>query len=48
GAHWRIDYGSRDDENFLKHSLVTMVEDFLKTEYIDVNLGMFEVKERKY
>ncbi|MHA2303141.1 MAG: hypothetical protein ACXACD_19520 [Candidatus Thorarchaeota archaeon] len=32
----------------MKHSLVTMVEDFLKTEYIDVNLGMFEVKERKY
>jgi succinate dehydrogenase / fumarate reductase flavoprotein subunit len=48
GAHWRIDFGTRDDENFLKHSLVTMVEDYLKTEYIDVNLGMFEVKERKY
>ncbi|MFX0056607.1 MAG: succinate dehydrogenase, partial [Promethearchaeota archaeon] len=48
GAHWRIDYGTRDDENFLKHSLVTMIDDFLKTEYIDVTLGMFEVKERKY
>ncbi|MFX1441177.1 MAG: FAD-binding protein, partial [Promethearchaeota archaeon] len=48
GAHWRIDYDARDDENFLKHSLVTMIDDFLKTEYIDVNLGMFEVKERKY
>ena len=48
GAHWRTDYPQRDDDNFLKHSLVTMVEDYLKTEYIDVNLGMFEVKERKY
>ncbi len=48
GAHSRTDYPERDDENFLKHSLVTMVEDYLKTEYIDVNLGKFEVKERKY
>ncbi|MFW9966178.1 MAG: FAD-dependent oxidoreductase [Candidatus Thorarchaeota archaeon] len=48
GAHWRMDYGARDDENFLKHSLVTMVNDYLKTEYIDVNLGQFDVMERKY
>ncbi|MHA2356079.1 MAG: succinate dehydrogenase/fumarate reductase flavoprotein subunit, partial [Candidatus Thorarchaeota archaeon] len=48
GAHWRVDYGKRDDENFLKHSLVTMIDDFIKAEYIDVNLGRFEVKERKY
>jgi succinate dehydrogenase / fumarate reductase flavoprotein subunit len=48
GAHSRTDYPDRDDNKFLKHSLVTMVEDFLKTEYIDVNLGKFEVKERKY
>jgi succinate dehydrogenase / fumarate reductase flavoprotein subunit len=48
GAHWRLDYPERDDENFLKHSLFTMVDDFIKTELIDVNLGMFEVKERTY
>ncbi|UCH04970.1 MAG: FAD-dependent oxidoreductase [Candidatus Thorarchaeota archaeon] len=48
GAHWRTDYPERDDESFLKHSLVTLGDDYLKTEYIDVNLGMFEVKERTY
>ncbi|MFQ5833811.1 MAG: FAD-dependent oxidoreductase [Candidatus Thorarchaeota archaeon] len=48
GAHWRTDYPKRDDEGFLKHSLITKVEDYLKTEYIDVNLGTFEVKERNY
>ncbi|TFG27769.1 FAD-dependent oxidoreductase [Candidatus Thorarchaeota archaeon] len=48
GAHWRLDYPVRDDENFLKHSLFTKVDDYVKTELIDVNLGMFEVKERTY
>ncbi len=48
GAHWRLDYPSRDDENFLKHSLFTKIDDYVKTELIDVNLGMFEVKERTY
>jgi succinate dehydrogenase / fumarate reductase flavoprotein subunit len=48
GAHWRLDYPERDDENFLKHSLFTLIDDFIKTEYIDVNLGQFEVKERTY
>ncbi|MFW9963812.1 MAG: FAD-binding protein, partial [Candidatus Sifarchaeia archaeon] len=48
GAHWRLDYPERDDENFLKHSIFTKVEDYIKTELIDVSLGMFEVKERSY
>ena len=48
GAHWRLDYPERDDKNFLKHSLFTKEEDYVKTELIDVNLGMFEVKERTY
>jgi succinate dehydrogenase/fumarate reductase flavoprotein subunit len=48
GAHWRLDYPERDDENFLKHSLFTKMEDYVKTELIPVNLGMFEVKERTY
>jgi succinate dehydrogenase / fumarate reductase flavoprotein subunit len=48
GAHWRTDYPNRDDDNFLKHSLFTKVEGYIKTELIDVNLGMFEVKERTY
>ncbi|MHA2179734.1 MAG: FAD-dependent oxidoreductase, partial [Candidatus Thorarchaeota archaeon] len=48
GSHWRLDYPTRDDKNFLKHSLFTKVDDHIKTELIDVNLGMFEVKERTY
>ncbi|MFW9892602.1 MAG: FAD-dependent oxidoreductase [Candidatus Thorarchaeota archaeon] len=48
GAHWRLDYLERDDENFLKHSLLTKVDDYIKTELIEVNLGMFKVKERTY
>jgi succinate dehydrogenase / fumarate reductase flavoprotein subunit len=48
GAHWRLDYPERDDTNFLKHSLFTKVEDYIRTELIDVNLGKFEVKERTY
>jgi succinate dehydrogenase / fumarate reductase flavoprotein subunit len=48
GAHWRLDYPKRDDENFLKHSLFTRVDDYIKTEFIDVTLGMFGVKERTY
>jgi succinate dehydrogenase / fumarate reductase flavoprotein subunit len=48
GAHWRLDYPMRDDANFLKHSLFTKEDDYVKTELIDVNLGMFDVKERTY
>jgi len=48
GAHWRTDFPERNDESFLKHSLVTLVDDYLKTEYVDVRLGRFEVKERTY
>ncbi len=48
GAHWRLDYPERHDEDFLKHSLFTKIDDFIKTEFIDVNIGMFEVKERTY
>ncbi|MBN2230499.1 MAG: FAD-dependent oxidoreductase [Candidatus Thorarchaeota archaeon] len=48
GAHWRLDYPERDDTNFLKHSLFTKIKDYVKTEFIPVNLGIFEVKERTY
>ena len=48
GAHWRLDYPERHDENFLKHSLFTKIDEYVQTEFIDVNLGMFEVKERTY
>lgn len=48
GAHWRLDFPKRDDERFLKHTLVLRVDGEMKLAYKDVNLGMFEVKERTY
>jgi succinate dehydrogenase / fumarate reductase flavoprotein subunit len=48
GAHWRLDYPSRDDENFLKHTLVYLEGRKLRIDYCNVNLGVFEVKERTY
>ncbi len=48
GAHWRIDFPFRDDERFLKHTLVTKTDDEFSISYKDVNLGKFEVKERSY
>jgi succinate dehydrogenase / fumarate reductase flavoprotein subunit len=48
GAHSRIDYPKRDDSQFLKHTLARSKEGKMVIEYSDVNLGMFEVKEREY
>ncbi|MDF1538779.1 MAG: FAD-binding protein, partial [Candidatus Thorarchaeota archaeon] len=48
GAHWRLDFPTRDDERFLKHTLAIMSEAIMKIEYKDVNLGKFEVRERTY
>ena len=49
GAHFREDYPTRDDENFLKHTMAYMEKDgSIRTEYMDVVLGRFEVKERVY
>ncbi|HHO41914.1 MAG TPA: succinate dehydrogenase flavoprotein subunit [Epsilonproteobacteria bacterium] len=49
GAHYREDFPTRDDENFLKHTYAYMDESGnITQEYADVVLGKFEVKERKY
>ncbi len=48
GAHWRNDFPARNDDDFLKHTLTTMVDGKIAVSYKDVNLGMFEVKERTY
>ncbi len=48
GAHWRIDHPKRDDDRFLKHTLITLIDDEMKISTKDVNLGKFEVKERTY
>ena len=48
GGHYRWDYESRDDENFLKHSMIYRLKDGLELKTKPVVLGLFEVKERKY
>ncbi len=49
GAHFREDYDTRDDENFLKHTMAYMDEDGnITLDYMDVTLGKHELKERTY
>lgn len=48
GAHFREDYPTRDDDNFLKHTLAYYSPAGIDIATMAVNLGMFEPKERKY
>jgi succinate dehydrogenase / fumarate reductase, flavoprotein subunit len=49
GAHYREDFESRDDENFLKHTMAYMdANGDISLEYMDVVLGKHELKARNY
>ena len=49
GAHFREDFNTRDDENFLKHTMAYMDENGeIKLDYMDVVLGKHELKARNY
>ncbi|MFX0030667.1 MAG: FAD-dependent oxidoreductase [Candidatus Hermodarchaeota archaeon] len=48
GAHFRIDYPSRNDDNYLVHTMVYRGKNGLEIKTKPVKLGIFEVKERKY
>jgi succinate dehydrogenase / fumarate reductase flavoprotein subunit len=49
GAHYREDFESRDDENFLKHTMAYMEENGdISLDYMDVILGKHELKARTY
>ncbi|NQU08942.1 MAG: FAD-binding protein, partial [Candidatus Abyssubacteria bacterium] len=48
GSHFRLDFKTRDDEKFLKHTLAYYTPDGPRFEYSDVTLGHWEPKERKY
>ena len=48
GAHSRIDFPDRNDEEFLVHSMITRTEEGLELETKPVKLGIFEVVERVY
>lgn len=48
GGHYREDYPERDDENFLKHTLVKQEDGKLTIEYIPVRITKYQPAERKY
>ncbi|WP_457600609.1 FAD-dependent oxidoreductase [Hydrogenivirga sp.] len=48
GGHSREDYPDRDDENFLKHSLIRYDNGELKLDYIPVRITKYQPAERKY
>ncbi len=48
GSHFRLDFTTRDDDRFLKHTLAYYTPDGPRFEYSDVTLGHWEPKERKY
>ena len=48
GAHYRIDFPNRDDQNFLKHTLVFQSEGGLEVRYKPVKITRFEPKARVY
>ena len=49
GAHYRTDYPKRDDENFLKHSIVERGEDGeLRLSWKPVVITKYQPEERKY
>ena len=49
GAHYREDFNTRDDENFLKHTMAYMDENGdISLDYMDVVLGKHELKARTY
>jgi len=48
GAHFRIDYPTRNDDKYLVHTMIYSVKDELEIKTKPVKLGIFEIKERKY
>ncbi len=50
GAHYRTDYNTRDDANWLKHTLAYYQPDAVgpRFDFKPVTLGHFELQERKY
>ncbi len=49
GAHFREDFNTRDDENFLKHTMAYMDKNGeISLDYMDVVLGKHELRARTY
>ncbi len=48
GSHYRLDFQTRDDKKWLKHTLAHYDPQGVKLDYKPVTLGRWEPKERKY
>lgn len=48
GSHYRRDFPKRDDENWLKHTLIYKDGEEFKIRYRDVRVTKFKPEERKY
>ena len=48
GGHARRDFQTRDDENWLKHTMACFTTDGPKLDYLPVNISMWKPVERKY
>lgn len=48
GAHSREDFPSRNDQQYLQHTLASYFPEGVKIDYMPVVVNMFEPKERKY
>ena len=48
GAHTRLDYPNRDDENWMKHILLSHTPEGPKMEYQEVKVTEWEPMERTY
>ncbi|WP_134699468.1 FAD-dependent oxidoreductase [Ammoniphilus sp. YIM 78166] len=48
GSHSRGDYPERNDQKFLKHTLIYLEKDRFKLEYLPVRITKYQPEERKY
>jgi succinate dehydrogenase / fumarate reductase flavoprotein subunit len=48
GSHYRTDFPTRDDKNFLKHTIATFTPEGPKLSYSDVQITKYQPEERKY
>jgi succinate dehydrogenase / fumarate reductase flavoprotein subunit len=48
GAHYREDFPSRDDENWLKHTMAFKMDGTIEFSFKPVSITRFQPEERKY
>ena len=48
GSHFRSDYPQRDDAQWLKHTLATLDGERIAISYREVDVSLYEPKERTY